>query len=295
MSKKKKNTSKSTPKSDKKEIIGIPISWWDSRYYPCIAPDGSEIYLPSVTTILGAVSKGDFLEKWRGDIGNREADLRMNEAGDRGSRVHHACFNVVHGGCAVFYPPWNKDLPKADQEMIAELEKKHKGMIAYLPTQEEVVAVWRFKEWWKTLSPLMIGGDLKVASFEYGYAGALDYAIYLKKGVYRPKPGFIIQAEVDGTYIVDVKSGMKSNSHRMQVAAYAKAYEELNQQEVAGGLIFYSNGKKAGGVETAETVFISKPQIKSEFDDFLSVLKIWQREHKNDAPVKFKFPSIITM
>ena len=95
MSKKKKNTSKSTPKSDKKEIIGIPISWWDSRYYPCIAPDGSEIYLPSVTTILGAVSKGDFLEKWRGDIGNREADLRMNEAGDRGSRVHHACFNVV--------------------------------------------------------------------------------------------------------------------------------------------------------------------------------------------------------
>jgi CRISPR/Cas system-associated exonuclease Cas4 (RecB family) len=123
----------------------------------------------------------------------------------------------------------------------------------------------------------------------------LDYAIFLKQGVYKLKSGFILQADKEGTYIIDLKSGSKSGIHRMQVSAYAAAYEEMTQEKIAGGLIVYTNGKKAGGAEQVETIFMDRARLVAEFEDFKHVLSIWNREHANDSPVRFKFPSIITM
>jgi hypothetical protein len=273
--------------------ISEPVAWFDSRYYEVLL-DKKVFMLPSVTTKLGAVSKGDFLERYRGEIGNREADSRLEEAGDRGSRIHHAIFTVLmNNGAAVFTPPWNK-ARMIDAETMEKLKETFGENIAYLPAQEEVVAVWRFREWMKKVSPLIIGGEMKVFSLKHRFAGALDWAFHISAGVYNfggRSNGFVI--EEDGIYVIDIKSGAEGDGHRMQVAAYAAAFEEDYKTPVAGGIIVYLNGKKAGGLETVSNRFIGKDGLKKEFDDFLHASALWDRKHTNDTPNIFTFPPVI--
>ena len=51
---------------------------------------------PSVTTILSIIRK-PYLERWRGEIGNEDADFIMEEAGGLGSEVHRIADNIAQG------------------------------------------------------------------------------------------------------------------------------------------------------------------------------------------------------
>ena len=56
--------------------------------------DGEPV--PSVTQILGIIRKPG-LEKWRGSVGNTEADRLKRQAADHGTQVHKACELVAKG------------------------------------------------------------------------------------------------------------------------------------------------------------------------------------------------------
>src|SRR5262249_8899610 len=56
---------------------------------------GADEY-PRVTTILGVIRK-PFLEKWRGRIGNEEADRIAREATELGTLVHAGCADIGRG------------------------------------------------------------------------------------------------------------------------------------------------------------------------------------------------------
>lgn len=51
---------------------------------------------PSVTTILSIIRK-PYLERWRGEIGNEDADCIMEEAGELGSEIHDIAENIARG------------------------------------------------------------------------------------------------------------------------------------------------------------------------------------------------------
>jgi hypothetical protein len=58
----------------------------DGRYY--VLEDGTR--LPSVTTVLGAMSKADILA-WRKRVGDEEANKISKKASSRGTNVHSIC------------------------------------------------------------------------------------------------------------------------------------------------------------------------------------------------------------
>ena len=276
--------------------IGEPILWFDQRYYP-FYNDKQQIerWLPSVTTKLGIISKGDFLDRRRGDIGNREADIRLQEAGDRGSRIHAACAIGMNGGAVAIDPPWNKAKAISEQDM-KKLKKKYKGNIALLQSQEEMVAVWRFREWLKLFDKnlFVVGNEVRVCSILDNYAGSLDWIFRLKKGLYQISSKMSINIINDGLFILDLKSGMESDSHKMQVAAYVEGYEKTYQEKVDGGFIFYMNPKRAGGLEETKTVFMNHSDISRHYQDFLHVSVIWERNNAGQQPKIFEYPSVIT-
>ena len=109
-------------------------------------------YYPSVTTIVGSVIRKPFLEKWRGDVGNREANRRRDEAGQHGKNVHLACGLVMQGVASIPF-----DLPALHEEQVDAFKSWHDLAV------DEVLSV-----------------EETIANVTYGYAGTLDERAILK-------------------------------------------------------------------------------------------------------------------
>ena len=135
------------------------VSWFDDRFYRCnlskqiitkiqkriksINPDyeltviGNDIFLPSVTTILSSSPK-EWLGRWRGQVGNWEADRIMNEALDKGSKIHAAFANLIEGAIILFNNPKSPTYTKEQIEAIAAENKKG---VQVLYDQQEMLEV----------------------------------------------------------------------------------------------------------------------------------------------------------
>lgn len=108
----------------------------------------------SVTTALEIIRK-PFLERWRGSVGNDEADRIRDEAGDFGSAVHDACQAIDQGS-----------LPNVDETVYSVVKCYEQW------TQATV------KEWLKI-------EDVVFCS-HYWYAGRVDRVAILKGDRNRP-------------------------------------------------------------------------------------------------------------
>ena len=80
----------------------IILCEWFSEHWYKINKNPVEYY-PSVTTKKSEKAQ-PFLAIWRGDIGNREADLRMNESSESGTRQHNAFWAIANGGVVIYQP-----------------------------------------------------------------------------------------------------------------------------------------------------------------------------------------------
>ena len=116
------------------------IQWFDSRFYQIQYEENEkqiEDYYASTTTKLGASPKL-WLAEWRGDIGNREANLRMNEAADRGKRIHNGWY-ILHNGGIVIYDPIEYSI-YTDEEII-KLKAENTDNYAIIRYQDEMWAL----------------------------------------------------------------------------------------------------------------------------------------------------------
>lgn len=121
-----------------------------ARYYDI----NGKLY-PSVTTVLSIIRK-PFLERWRGELGNEEADRLRDEAGDLGSMVHDYCQAIDEG----------KPFLKTINEEIAMI-------------------VDSYRQWSKVMVKRWIRIEEVVCCDHYQYAGRLDRVAVLK-GERRP-------------------------------------------------------------------------------------------------------------
>ena len=65
----------------------------DSHYYFV-----NDVYVPGVTTILHeTLPTPSALRKWIGDVGNEKAQEKLESAGDRGTKIHNACEQLLKG------------------------------------------------------------------------------------------------------------------------------------------------------------------------------------------------------
>ena len=116
-----------------------------SRYYEI---DGS-LYV-SVTTALSIIRK-EYLERWRGSVGNRAADEVFSSAGDLGSSVHNYCESISRG----------QPIGDIDDEKI------------YL-------MVMGYKEWFERHVRKVWFVERVVCHSLYRYAGRLDLVAVIK-------------------------------------------------------------------------------------------------------------------
>jgi hypothetical protein len=114
-----------------------------ARYYNI----NGKLY-PSVTTALSIIRK-PFLEQWRGELGNEEADRIRDEAGELGTEVHDCCQAFDEGR-------------------------------EYTTSNELSKIINTYKQWTKAMVKEWVLIETVVYCDLYQYAGRLDRAAILK-------------------------------------------------------------------------------------------------------------------
>jgi hypothetical protein len=270
----------------------VLVEWFDDHWYK-VVKDGATHWLASVTTKLGIIDKPG-LARWRGDIGNREADLRMHSQGDRGKRIHFAWATALEGG-AVIYDPWQN--PVYTPEGIAELSKKYNGKVAVIRTQDEMWQIDKLRRQHEILKPKVVAVEVKVYDLETKDAGTIDSVIMLETGIYPGINGVKPVPINKGLYINDLKSGnWLGDEADYQTGKYMVMYEKLFNVECAGTIITHTAASTKKGIPGLGTYVRTREQVlKEDVPMYNRIAAVWDAKHKDDQPETFQFPSIITL
>lgn len=276
------------------------VEWFDERFYKLYIDDDFEIpetfnknhihitdtekaiYFPSVTTILG-VQPMPFLAKWRGDIGNREADMRIREAQDRGSFIHDLCAKLAMGKTIIYR---NDKLDFPTYENINGMGEIGKDI--FLCYSQEVMAqVVRFNRLLEILNPKIIDIEKTIINLtDMFYAGTIDYIMDLEEGDYQITSKKTEHIEA-GRYIVDLKTGNQCDKHHLiQTSAYSRAYGE-----VKGNIIIHTNSDNKTGIQGVK-LFV-ETDLEPYFEQFKNYYRTFQFLNKDIKPKMYEIPYIL--
>lgn len=255
---------------EKREVKVDRIEWFDDRFYRIEEGKSVEFY-ESVTSFLGIINK-PFLSRWRGDIGNDEADRRSNYAKWRGSRIHETINILLNEG----------EFSNARQE-----NGRHKL------EQDEWIQVLRFIDWVNIFSPQFLGTEVIVFSREYKTAGTLDFPCMIEKGEYKTGKTTKVEIPESGLYIGDLKTGKGvEDSHHLQTSHYADQYNVMKLGKPVGTFILHTNTDSQAGwkmhVRTRE-------EMNQDFQDSLHALKLYRRLNPNKTPKVFDMPITVKL
>lgn len=280
------------------------VEWFDSHWYKIELAGQPPMYFPSTTTVLSASAK-PFLAKWRGELGNREADLRMMEAADRGSRIHNAWSIFCQGG-VVLYQPFQRPIYTYDQ--IEDLRVQYLDMVAILPNQDEMYQMTKLERWMKAVKPLHIESEKIVYTLSNRRAGTADNFVVINGGEYLINGSKPLKLK-GGLYVMDLKSGKAIDDDAyMQISDYTHSLIEMAYAGVdwaadlikrfgtpVGGLILHTSANTRTGIEGLATVLRTAEELAQDYLDLQSVDTIWRRKNKDAKPTVFEFPSLITL
>lgn len=263
--------------------------FFDERGYRIKFKDGSLFECASVTTKLGIEDK-PFLYKWYAELGWDQARKKLNEAGERGKRIHYAVFIYLMGG-VVIYNPWQ--IPNYTDEGI-EAMKKQNPYFMVLSNQDEMLALWKIQKFFDAVKPEIIKLEETVWHMEHGIAGTLDMALKIEKGTYDVNGSKGLVIPETGVYIADLKTGsMISDSAWEQIAAYQKAFDALSGLKTSGGLVLHTSSSNKKGVEGLASVLKTSEELKSDFQIFKSLSYVWDQRNPGFTLKAFSFPTLI--
>lgn len=266
------------------------VEWFDDRWYKIPKKLGTVDFYPSVTTILGIIDK-PFLAKWRGDVGNREADIRLFEAQQRGTRIHSGWETICKGGAVVFNPPMRPNFTATDLE---ELSRQH-TFIEVIKYQDEMYQLTKLKKFLEVVQPEIIASELVIWSDVSRFAGTIDNVFRIEAGEYliSGRTPVVLQ---EGIYIGDLKTGstFDDNAH-LQMAAYAAAYEEQTSVKPVGTIGIHTGGKTKTGIPGLSVYVRNQTEWQKDFGDFKLAAELWKRKHSEDRPETFELPTVLHM
>lgn len=271
------------------------VEWFDDRFYKIVIEkqDGTVFsdYFASTTTKLNIIAK-PFLAYWRGDIGNREADMRVFEASERGVRIHNAWYTMTING-VVLYQPFAH--PNYSNEEIAAIQEENIGNVAIIRHQDEMYDLWKLKRWLDVVKPKVIYSEMTVYSLQHRDAGTMDNLFYIEEGDYDINGAKPLHLPA-GLYVVDLKTGKVVDDNAfLQTADYAKCAEEMGLGEIVGTLILHTQASTRKGIEGLATVYRSKEQMEQDYQDFRLAAALWERKNANAKPDVFEFPALLTL
>ena len=221
------------------------------------------VYYPSVTTILQYMPKNKFFDNWLKDVGH-SADIIMRKAGKEGTQVHEASEALVLGKEV----NWVDDYGNAKySQLVWEM-------------------IMKFHDFWTTTKPELISTEDFVYSDKFKYAGTADLVV-----------------KMDGeTRLLDIKTSKNLHrSYNLQLAAYAKAIEEVKGIKIdRTGIIWLksstrSSSKKKGVYQGKGWQIKVIDEIDYNFDLFKTIYKLYLLENPNTEPIYKSYPTTLKL
>jgi hypothetical protein len=215
-------------------------------------------YYPSVTSILDAYPKSQAFFEWLKRTGD-DADEIRDEAGRKGSNVHQLCEDYDRGfECSIL-----------DHNLNAQYKQIEWAMFE------------RYVEF-RTKNPQyeLLANELHYISPSYGFAGTLDRVF-----------------NVDGKRVlVDIKTSNAMHNHYwLQVTAYSKLWNEVNEHPIDDVAILWLNAKTRteGAGKSVQGIGwkLNTPEygLDHYWSVFNSVYATWREENKNLQPRNFSY------
>lgn len=203
----------------------------NDRFYPLTVAhyDGTPVYtveLPSVTTILSKVTAMHGLETWYYNQAVGGVSLLMEKFGtDMPTDIPSIHSMLTQHGLS----PQSRRDQAADNgtSLHSQLEKLALGKkVKVTPELEPLLQWWESRGIGKEQVALT---EKVVCSLKYKYAGTLDLALNLNKSL----------------WVIDLKTGKSLYpKYKLQVEAYALAYEEMTGERVDKlGVLHLNDGK----------------------------------------------------
>ena len=162
-----------------------------------------KIYLPSVTTILKVINKGDGFDRWLGNsLSYKHAMDYANEAATIGSIVHALCMRLLWGESIDTTKGFYDEYTEKDHRLDNRVNKRLIGFCNFI----------------EDLKPVVVANELSLFNprkyrkeILYPYAGQVDQ-------VYK----------IDGKFIMcDIKTGAEYATHGLQLTAYKLIWDGL--------------------------------------------------------------------
>lgn len=219
------------------------------------------LYYPSVTSILGAAPVDPFLIDWLKTAG-KNADWARDKAAREGTEVHQALEDMVAGKLV----DWKDGFGNARYNL----------------------SVWqmilRGADFFNTYKPKVMASEQFLYSDRYRYAGATDLLIELN----------------DKKILVDYKtSNSLSVTYKMQLAAYAKALEEMFNIKVDSTAVLWlkasTRGPRKGSYQGEGWQLVEYPDIDTNFEAFLKIYDVFKIFNPKVEPYTKSYPTEIEL
>lgn len=275
----------------------LQVDFFDNRYYKFTFLNDTVRWIPSVSTKLREW-KDDGIDRWRGNVGNEEADRRFEQAGEEGTLVHHACFLLATGGAVLYQPPFYQTVGiknEAVDNLVKQNELIRKQLkvldIPFLTIEDQYryLQVKLFDGWLKEVKPEVLYAETVVYSLAHDVAGRIDFLFRVKEGEYEIAGAKKVWLP-EGIILPDVKSGSWSDKHLLQMGAYRVAVEESLGLQVAATVGIHL---KAGTNTGLNTIVRPAKEADIDYESYRNVAAVWDRKNKNKNPKDFKFESVL--
>lgn len=274
----------------KPQQVPKQVQWYDDRFYEFEFEEGRKEYFPSVTTKLGIVNK-PFLAKWRGDVGNQEANRVMNEAMEKGTREHDAWETLCKQGAVLFNP---RKKPVYTQEDINQYKLDY-PKVSIIEDQEEMHDIVKLSMFLERVKPGILASELTVYDIDNRDAGTLDNILMIPGGEYMIAGSKPLKIE-SGIYVADLKSGKNiDRSAFKQTACYANCVKKMGIHEhIKGTLIIHTGASTRTGIEGLNVILRNQEQMEEDYRSYRMTAALWEDENRDYSPKVFSLPSMVT-
>ena len=210
-------------------------------------------YYPSVTSVLNYFPKNQYFHTWLKEVG-ANADIIARKAADEGTQVHNAAERFINGEEIKWIDDWGKAQYSLDVWKM----------------------ILKFAEFWNTYKPVLVAAEYHLFSDEHQFAGTAD---------------LIVRFE-DKLWLMDIKTSKSIHtSHYLQLAAYAKAWNETHNEPIEEtGILWLKSSTRATSKEGSGKVqgkgweLKTVGEIDKNFDMFKNVYAIYKLENPNFKP-----------
>ncbi len=246
------------------------------RFYS-IPSTSEKIFYPSVTTILKTYFQS-YLARWRGELGNQEADRLFIEAGEKGTLVHELFSDLVNGLTLHYKTTYDNSIPN---KII------HDDYI--------FVQLYKLQQFFEIVKPKIILNEAMLYSNKYKYAGTLDLLLKVEGGTFLINGRNPVTIK-SGIYLADIKTANNIfPNYHWQTAAYAKAtIERKLVRSITGTMILHTKSKVKNGIEGFSCIVRDKKQMQEDFKNFLKVKSIYDIDAPQE-PAVYQFPNSLNI